>query len=103
MNVIFLCNDILLLWLIDPCCVLKMTMKKAMVNFCYNNELPKSVELMSQLSIIADRFLIPSLANLCQQKLGIILAAEECPKTALKAFPFALKYNTMYLGRHFQY
>ena len=71
----------------------------AIINFCCSNELPASVELMSQLAVIADRMLMPSLSNLCQQQLGQLLANEQCPKAAVKAFPFALSYNSLYLAR----
>ena len=77
-----------------------------MAEFCTCNELPTSIELISQLAVMADRLLIPALSNLCQQRLGEILANEECPKSALKAFPFALSYGqtySMYLGPEYYY
>ena len=57
---------------------------EAMVNFCQSGVLPDSIELISQLSIIADRFLMPSLSGLCQQELSRILVHERCPKSAVK-------------------
>ena len=72
---------------------------EAMVNFCQKGILPESIELISQLSIIADRFLMPSLGGLCQQELSRILVQERCPKAAVKAFPFSLTYNSSYLAR----
>ena len=71
----------------------------SMVAFCQTGELPESVELISQLSIIADRFLMPTLSGLCQQELSRILVRERCPKAAVKAFPFSLTYNSTYLSR----
>ena len=72
---------------------------EAMVTFCSTGKLPNSIELISQLSICADRFLMAGLSGLCQQELARILVHERCPKAAVKAFPFSLTYNSRYLAR----
>ena len=70
----------------------------SLVQFCYNDELPSSTDLIGKLLVISDRLFINSLRLRCEAILGKMVYSEKCSKMALKLFSFSLQTTAQFLA-----